>query len=59
MRDVRTPGRSRLRERVLLVRIAHPGAIPTLHNYPRFLQELHKPDENVVDLAAIDVLRIP
>ena len=37
--------------------IAHPGAI-TLHNYPRFLQELHKPDDTVVDLAAIDVLRI-
>ena len=37
--------------------IAHPGAI-TLHNYPRFLQELHKPDGTVVDLAATDVLRI-
>jgi hypothetical protein len=37
--------------------IANPGAI-TLHNYPRFLQELHKPDGTVVDLAAIDVLRI-
>ncbi len=37
--------------------IAHPGAI-TLHNYPRFLQELRKPDGTVVDLAAIDVLRI-
>jgi len=37
--------------------IAHPGAI-TLHNYPRFLQELHKPDGTVVDLAALDVLRI-
>ncbi|MGH3071396.1 MAG: peroxidase family protein [Gaiellaceae bacterium] len=37
--------------------IAHPGAI-TLHNFPRFLQELRKPDGTVVDLAAIDVLRI-
>jgi hypothetical protein len=37
--------------------VAHPGAI-TLHNYPRFLQELHKPDGTVVDLAATDVLRI-
>ncbi len=37
--------------------IAHPGAI-TLHNYPRFLQELRKPDGTVVDLAAIDILRI-
>ena len=37
--------------------IAHPGAI-TLHNYPRFLQELQRPDGTVVDLAATDVLRI-
>ncbi len=37
--------------------IAHPGAI-TLHNYPRFLQELRKPDGTVVDLAAIDILRV-
>jgi hypothetical protein len=37
--------------------IAHPGAI-TLHNYPRFLQHLKKPDGTEVDLAATDVLRI-
>lgn len=37
--------------------VAHPGAI-TLHNYPRFLQELHTPDGRVVDLAATDLLRI-
>jgi len=37
--------------------IAHPGAI-TLHNYPRFLQDFHKSDGTVVDLAATDVLRI-
>jgi heme peroxidase len=37
--------------------IAHPGAI-VLHNYPRFLQEFHKADGTVVDLAATDVLRI-
>jgi hypothetical protein len=37
--------------------IAHPGAI-TLHNYPRFLQELHKPDGTIVDLAATDILRV-
>ncbi|HSO01571.1 MAG TPA: peroxidase family protein, partial [Gaiellaceae bacterium] len=37
--------------------IAHPGAI-TLHNYPRVLQELRKPDGTVADLAAIDVLRV-
>jgi hypothetical protein len=37
--------------------VAHPGAI-TLHNYPRFLQHLKKPDGTEVDLAATDVLRI-
>jgi hypothetical protein len=39
---------------------SHPGAI-TLHNYPRFLQQLERPGEqapnDVVDLAATDVLR--
>ena len=37
--------------------IAHPGAI-TLHNYPRFLQNLERPDGTVVDLAATDILRV-
>ena len=37
--------------------IAHPGAI-TLHNYPRFLQHLTRPNGEEVDLAATDVLRI-
>jgi hypothetical protein len=35
----------------------HPGAI-TLHNYPKFLQHLDKPDSPLNDLASIDVLRI-
>jgi heme peroxidase len=35
---------------------SHPGAI-TLHNYPRFLQRLERPDGTVLDLASIDVLR--
>src|SRR6476620_9683360 len=35
---------------------SHPGAI-TLHNYPRFLQRLERPDGEVLDLATIDVLR--
>jgi hypothetical protein len=35
---------------------SHPGAI-TLHNYPRFLQRLERPDGTVLDLATIDVLR--
>lgn len=35
----------------------HPGAI-TLHNYPRFLQALEKPDSShLTDVAAVDILR--
>ena len=37
--------------------IAHPGEI-SLHNYPRFLQHLERPDGTRLDLAATDVLRI-
>ena len=37
--------------------IANPGSI-TLHNYPRFLQEFHRPDGEVIDLAATDILRV-
>jgi hypothetical protein len=36
---------------------SHPGAI-TLHNYPRFLQHFDRADGTLVDLAAIDVLRV-
>ncbi|MEB3174317.1 MAG: hypothetical protein VKN60_03885 [Cyanobacteriota bacterium] len=32
------------------------GAI-TLHNYPRFLQELRRDNGEVFDLAAVDILR--
>jgi len=35
---------------------AHPGAV-TLHNHPRFMQQLRRDDGMVVDLAAIDILR--
>ena len=37
--------------------IAHPGTI-SLHNYPRFLQHLDRPDGTRLDLAATDILRI-
>jgi hypothetical protein len=37
--------------------VAHPGAI-TLHNYPRFLQTLERPDGTAMDLAAVDIMRI-
>jgi hypothetical protein len=36
--------------------IAHPGAL-TLHNYPRFLQNLTRDDGERLDLAAVDILR--
>ncbi len=36
---------------------SHPGAI-TLHNYPRFLQDFHRPAGDQIDLAAIDILRV-
>ncbi len=37
--------------------VSNPGAIQ-LHNFPRFLQEFHRADGTVIDLAATDVLRI-
>ena len=36
--------------------VANPGAI-TLHNYPRFLQQLERPDGELLDLAATDIVR--
>lgn len=36
--------------------IAHPGAI-VLNNFPRFLQEFERPDGNLMDIAATDILR--
>jgi hypothetical protein len=35
----------------------NPGAI-TLHNFPRFLRHREEPDGTLIDLAAIDILRI-
>jgi hypothetical protein len=36
--------------------ISHPGAI-TLHNYPRFLQELVRDNGEIFDLAMVDIIR--
>lgn len=36
--------------------ISHPGAI-TLHNFPRFLQDLTLPSGEHLDLASVDILR--
>ena len=35
---------------------SYPGAI-TLHNYPRFLQDFHRPAGEHIDLATIDIVR--
>jgi hypothetical protein len=35
----------------------HPGVV-TLHNFPRFLQEFERPDGQLMDLGAVDVLRV-
>ena len=37
--------------------IANPGSIE-LHNYPRFLQQFHRPDGEIIDLAATDIIRV-
>ena len=34
----------------------HPGLV-TLHNFPKFLQNFHRPDGDLLDLAATDILR--
>ena len=36
--------------------LANPGAI-ALHNYPRFLQKLERADGEILDLAAVDLVR--
>ncbi len=36
--------------------VSHPGAV-TLHNYPRFLQNLQRESGPTIDLAAVDILR--
>jgi hypothetical protein len=36
---------------------SHPGAL-VLHNFPRHLQQLQRADGELVDLAAIDILRV-
>jgi hypothetical protein len=36
---------------------SHPGAL-ILHNFPRHLQQLQRADGELVDLAAIDILRV-
>jgi Animal haem peroxidase len=35
---------------------SHPGAI-ALHNFPKYLQEFHRPSGETIDLASIDIVR--
>ena len=35
----------------------YPGAL-NLHNYPKLLQHFTRPDGKIMDLAAVDVLRM-
>lgn len=35
---------------------SNPGAV-TLHNHPRFMQQFHREDDLLIDLAAVDILR--
>ena len=44
------------RRPLLLVRHPAPGAV-MLHNFPRVLQEFVRPDGQLMDLAAVDILR--
>jgi hypothetical protein len=37
--------------------LGNPGIV-CLHNYPKFLQRFEKPDGEIVDLAATDILRV-
>jgi hypothetical protein len=37
--------------------IAHPGAI-VLHNFPKFLQQFERPDGFLMDLCAVDIMRV-
>lgn len=62
-RDIAGPHAREVTDRISLANlfysfgIAHPGAL-VLNNYPRFLQEFQRPDNNrLMDLAATDILR--
>jgi len=46
----------RMEDLIYSLGVANPGAL-TLHNYPRLLQHLVRPDGSSMDLAAVDILR--
>ena len=62
LRDLAGPGAVTVAQKVGMADLLysfgtqHPGLV-TLHNFPRFLQEFHRPDGTLQDLAATDILR--
>ncbi|MER5978516.1 peroxidase family protein [Streptomyces sp. NPDC001857] len=62
LRDIAGPGALKVLETTAMADLLysfgtqHPGLV-TLHNFPRFLQEFERPDGQLQDLAATDILR--
>jgi hypothetical protein len=62
LRDLAGPGAVTVAQKVGMADLLYsfgtqyPGLV-TLHNFPRFLQEFHRPDGTLQDLAATDILR--
>jgi hypothetical protein len=62
LRDLAGPGAVDVARKVSMADLMysfgteHPGLV-TLHNFPRFLQEFQRPDGNLQDVAATDILR--
>jgi len=62
LRSLAGPGALDVQERISMTDLfysfgtLHPGLV-TLHNFPRFLQEFERPDGQMMDLAAVDILR--
>ena len=48
--------RHRLHNVIYSFGVAHPGAI-TLHNYPKALQQLTRPNGEIIDLSVVDIVR--
>jgi hypothetical protein len=62
LRSLAGPGALEVVDRVAMVDLfysfgrLHPGVV-CLHNFPRFLQEFVRPDGQLVDMAALDIVR--
>jgi Animal haem peroxidase len=63
LRDIAGPGALEVMDKLSMPDLLysfgtmHPGLV-TLHNYPRDLQTFQRPDGQLMDLAATDILRI-